>query len=101
MFDYEYYYDQYRRVPRNSATVYRDLLDYQSAAAVSSYNAWSGSLKRPVTTTYIDGSTLLGLHEHPYSLKGSFPKGRGRKKSSIPREKKIVNISIFKIHTLY
>jgi hypothetical protein len=91
MFDYEYYYDQYRRVPKTSASAHKDLLDYQSAVSLSGYNVWHGSIKRPVTTTYIDGSTLLGPHECPYHMKGLFPKGKGRRKPSLQCEKKIVN----------
>jgi hypothetical protein len=95
MIDYDYYYEQYRHVPRNSTTVYKDLADFQSTASSSAYNLWSGQIKRTMTTTYIDGSRLEGINPRPYSMKGSFPKGKGRQKSAIPSEKKIVNILKF------
>lgn len=96
MLDYEYYYDQYRRIPRNSGNIQNELLEYNSTASASAFKAWSNSIKRTMTTTYIDGSTLSGLHERPYSVKDSFPKGKGRRKPSIPCEKKIVNKYLFK-----
>ncbi|CAF0803573.1 unnamed protein product [Rotaria sordida] len=95
MNEYEYYYDQYRRLPRNSLAIQRDLADYHSTVCASTYNFWSGIEKRPVTTTYIDGSSLLGLHERPYSMKGLFPKGKSRRKPSVPCEKKINTGDIF------
>jgi len=101
MIDYDYYYDQYRRVPRNSATMHRDLLDYHSTGTVPTYNVFSGTIKRPVTTNYIDGSTLLGLNERPYSVKGLFPKGKGLRKPSTSFGRKIVNRYIYKLQLLY
>ncbi len=101
MIDYDYYYNQYRRVPRNSTTTHKDLIDYHSTATVSTYNILSGSIKRPVTTNYIDGSTLLGLNERPYSVKGLFPKGKGLRKPCTTCEKKIVNRYICKLQLLY
>jgi hypothetical protein len=97
MIDYDYYYNQYRRVPKNSAATQRDLIDYHSTVTVSSY-LWPGIIKRPITTSYIDASKLLGLNERPYSMNGLFPKGKGRPKPSIPCEKKIVIIETLKIH---
>ena len=92
MIDYDYYYDQYRRVPRNSATTQKDLTDYHSTATISTHNMCSGSAKRPVTTSYIDASSMLGLHECPYSVKGLFPKGKNPRKPSATCEKKIVSM---------
>ena len=92
MIDYEYYYEQYRRVPRNSATTNRDLLDFQSTVTLSSYNTWLRSAKRPMTTTYIDGSRLSGLRECPSNTKGLFPKGKGRRKSSVSFGKRTVSV---------
>ena len=91
MFDYEYYYEQYRRGPRISAGAQRDLLDYNSTASNSSYQIWTGTKRRPLTTTYIDGSALSGLDKRPSTVKDSFPKGKGRRKPTIPSEKKIVS----------
>lgn len=93
MADYEFYYEQYRRAPRNSISNQKDLLDFNSTISISTYNIWSMAPKRPLTTTYIDGSALLGLHDRPYSAKGSFPKGKSRRKPCIPCEKKIVNFT--------
>jgi hypothetical protein len=92
MVDYEYYYDQYRRIPQNSASAQRSLLEYNSTVSTCTYNVWSGTLKQPCRISHIDGSTLLGLHERPYSMKGFFPKGKGLRKRSTSYEKKIVNI---------
>ncbi|CAF3134025.1 unnamed protein product [Rotaria sp. Silwood2] len=89
MTEYEYYYDQYRRMPRHPSAIQRDLVDYHSTISTATYNMWSTTDKRPITTTYIDGSTLLGLHERQYSMKGLFPKGKSRRKPSVPCEKKI------------
>jgi hypothetical protein len=91
MTEYDYYYDQYRRVPKNSATTHRDLIDYHSTGTLSSYNIWAKSVKRPVTTSFIDGSSMLGLHERPYNVKDLFPKGKNRRKPFTPCEKKIVS----------
>jgi hypothetical protein len=99
MIDYDYYYDQYRRAPRNSATPHRDLVDYHSTVSVSTY-LWPGIIKRPVTTSYIDGSSLLGLNERPYSMNGLFPKGKGLRKPSTPCEKKIVRNSLYIIQKI-
>lgn len=90
MLDYEYYYEQYRRAPRNSTTVQKDLLDYNSTASNSSYQLWAGTKRRPLTTTYIDGSAFFGLDKHPPNNKDSFPKGKGRRKPTFSCEKKIV-----------
>ena len=98
MIDYEYYYEQYRRVPRNSATTNRDLLDFQSTITLSSFNTWSRSTKRPMTTTYIDGSALMGLRQCPSNIKGLFPKGKGRRKSSVSSEKRRVGVSSVNKH---
>jgi len=95
MIDYEYYHDQYRHAPRNSASYQKELLEYNSTVLASAFSAWPGSIRRSFTTTYIDGSTVLGSHERPYSVKGQFPKGKGRRKPSAPCEKKIVNKHLF------
>jgi len=91
MIDYEYYYEQYRRVPRNSVNTQRDLLDYHSTVFPSTCTVWPASIKQSLTTAYIDGRKLLDLHESPYGMNGSFPKGKSRRKPFIPCEKKIVN----------
>jgi hypothetical protein len=91
MIDYEYYHDQYRRVPKNPSNIRKELLEYNSTISATAFNAWSNSIKRRMTTTYIDGSTLLSGHERPYTAKDLFPKGKGRRKSLVPCEKKIVN----------
>ena len=96
MTEYEYYYDQYRRMPRRPNTPQRDLLDYHSTISASTYNVWPATMRRPLTTTYIDGSILLGLGlgERPCSTKGSFPKGKSRRKPVVQYEKKVVSISM-------
>ena len=91
MIDYEYYYDQYRRMPRSSIANQKDLLDFNSTASNSTYSFWPGTKNRPLSTTYIDGSTLLGSEKRPSSMKDSFPKGKGRRKPTIPSEKKTVS----------
>ena len=103
MIDYEYYHEQYRCVPRNSVSIEeRDLVDYHSTLFSSSHNIWSVPTKRPVTTTYIDGSTLLDLHKSPYSMNGLFPKGKCRRKPFIPCEKKTVSIYLkFTHHIMF
>lgn len=93
--DYDYYYDQYHRGQRQTSAAYKDLCDYHSTVSFAGYTFCPESIKRPITTTYIDGSTLLGLHERPYSVKDSFPKGKGRRKPSAPCEKKMVNSYIY------
>ena len=104
MNEYGYYYEQYRNAPRNSATTQKDLADYHSTASTSTYNIWTGATctKQLVTATCIDGNKLLGLRERPCSIKDSFPKGKSRRKSSIPCEKKIVSslksYSLYEIH---
>ncbi len=98
MIDYEYYYEQYRRVPRNSVNTQRDLLDYHSTVFPSTCTVWPASIKRSVTTAYIDGRKLLDLHESPYGMNGSFPKGKSRRKPFTPCEKKIVNKYLKLIH---
>jgi len=91
MIDYEYYYDQYRRAPKISVNQNKDLVDYHSIVSTTNFNVWSGSIKRPMTTSCIDGIRLLGLNERPTcSTNGSFPKGKGRRKPLITAEKKIV-----------
>lgn len=92
MADYEFFYEQYRRAARSPATPQKELIDYHSTISASTYNAWSGTMKQPVRTTYIDGSALLGLNECPYSMKGLFPKGKSRRKPSTPCERKVVSI---------
>ncbi|CAF1421350.1 unnamed protein product [Rotaria magnacalcarata] len=89
MADYEYYYEQYRRATRSPATPQRDLVDFHSTISSSTYNIWSGVMKRPITTTYIDGNALLGLTERPHTVKGSFPKGKSRRKPTVAIEKKV------------
>ena len=97
MIDYEYYFDQYRRVPRNSATTNRDLLEFQSTATYSSYASWARSSRRPLTTTYIDGSTFFGIDHRPMTTKGLFPKGKGRRKPSATSEKRLVRNVLLRI----
>ena len=91
MFDYDYYYEQYRRGSRAAAAAQKDLLDYNSTASNSSYQLWSRTKRRPLTTTYIDGSSFFGQDKRPPSMKDSFPKGKGRRKPTIPCEKKVVS----------
>lgn len=93
MIDYEFYFDQYRPVPRNSATTNRDLLDFQSTATYSSYSSWNRTSRRPLTTKYIDGSTFFGGDEQQANIKGLFPRSKGRRKSSANIQKRSVNIN--------
>ncbi|CAF0735566.1 unnamed protein product [Adineta steineri] len=89
MIDYEYYYEQYRRQPTNSTTTQKDLIEYHSTVSTSTNNTWSKITKQPITTTYIDGSKLLNFHGNSYNVNGLFPKGKYRRKPTIPYEKKI------------
>jgi hypothetical protein len=90
--EYSFYYEPYRRVPMNSATTQRQFVDYSSVDTLSTHSIWPRPLKRSITTTYIDGTTMLGHHERPYSIKDSFPKGKDRRKPIISSEKKKVNL---------
>lgn len=93
MVDYEFFFEQYRRVPRNSATTQRDLIEFQSTTTLPTYSTWPRYLRRPLSTTYIDGSTLNGLEQRPSSSKGCFPKSKSIRKASASMEKRPVNVS--------
>lgn len=101
MIDYEYYYDQYRRVPRPSTVNQKELLDYNSTASNSTYSMWTGVKNRPLSTTYIDGSALIASEKRPSSMKDSFPKSKGRRRPTIASEKKIVSYSEEFMHSFF
>lgn len=94
MVEYDFYFDQYRRVPRNSATTNRDLLEFQSQTTLSTLNTWSRYVRRPLSTTYIDGSTLMGLEARPSNIKDSFPKSKSIRKASASNEKRQVKQNV-------
>jgi hypothetical protein len=91
---HDVYYEPYRRVPVNSATTQKDLTECDSSVTFSTYSNWPQMLKRTMTTTYIDGTAMLGHYNRPCSMKDSFPKGKGRRKPVSVSEKKMVIICI-------
>lgn len=84
----DFYEKPYRRVPVNSATTQREYIDHNSTVTVSTYNMWPGPLKRTLTTTYIDGATVLSESDRSLSMKDLFPKGKNRHKSVPPTSEK-------------
>ncbi|UJR31715.1 hypothetical protein I4U23_019195 [Adineta vaga] len=88
MNNYEFYYEQYRREPRNPVVTQKDLIDYHSAVSTSTCHNWSQPVKRSIAITYIDGSTLINFHENACKGKGLFPKGKYQRKPLIINEKK-------------
>ena len=88
--EYDFYYEPYKRVPMNSATTEKNFTE--SSATFSTYSAWPRSIKRTMTTTYIDATKMLGYSDRPCSMRDSFPKGKNRRKPSHSFEKKMVNI---------
>lgn len=81
-------YESYRRVPMNSATTHKDFNEANSVGTYSTYSSWSRSNK-PMRTTYIDGTTMLGQYDRPYDIKDLFPKGKNRQKPLHSAEKKV------------
>jgi hypothetical protein len=88
----EFYYEPYRRVPMNSATTQKDWNEVNSIGSYSTYSLRSRSNKRPITTTYIDGTTILDQCDRSYNTKDLFPKGKGRQKPLNSSEKKVLII---------
>ncbi len=87
--EYNFYYEPYHRVPMNSATTQKDSTECNSMGTYSTSSAWSRSKKRVMTTTYIDGTTVLGQNDSPCSMKDLFPKGKGRQRPLYSSEKKV------------
>ena len=83
-------YEPFRRVPMNSATTQREWTDYNSVGTFSTNSNWSKSRNPPITTTYIDGRTMLDQNHRQYSTKSSFPKAKPRPKPAQSAEKKVV-----------
>jgi hypothetical protein len=90
--EYDFHYEAYRRVPMNSATTQKDFTE--SSGTFSTYTVWPRSVKRTMTTTYIDATKMLGHPERPYTTKDLFPKGKNRRKPLNSSEKKMVIIYI-------
>lgn len=91
--DYDFHYETYRRVPMNSATTQKDITDFNSIGTYSTYSTSSRSNKPIMTTTYIDGTTMLGQYDRSCNMNDLFPKGRGRQKPIDSSEKKVLIIS--------
>ncbi|CAF5055536.1 unnamed protein product, partial [Rotaria socialis] len=70
------YEASFRRVPMNSATTQKDIIDFTSVATSSTYNLWGKPLKRAVSTKNIDGNTIFGRFDRSNIVKDLFPKGR-------------------------
>ena len=94
----DFYEVPFRRVPANSATTQKELIDYSSIVTFSTYNIWSKPLKRTMTTTYIDGARILGNHDCSYDMRDIFPKGKNRPKPLKSAEKKVVIVSVMEIY---
>ena len=88
----DFNHEPYRRVPMNSATTQLEWTEYNSIGTFSANSNWSKSRNPPMTTTYIDGTTMLGQYDRPYSIKDSFPKGKARQKPPHSSEKKVLPI---------
>ncbi|CAF0999536.1 unnamed protein product [Rotaria sordida] len=87
--DTDYYDTSFRRVPMNSATTQKDYIDHNSTFTSSTYNMWPGTLKRTMTTTYIDGTSMLGYNNRSYNMKDLFPKGKSLQRPLNSSEKKM------------
>ncbi|CAF2092701.1 unnamed protein product [Rotaria magnacalcarata] len=72
----DFYEASFRRVPMNSATTQKDIIDFTSIATSSTYNLWGKPLKRAVSTKNIDGNTIFGRFDRSNIVKDLFPRGR-------------------------
>lgn len=99
--EYDFRYEPYRRVPMNSATTQQEWTEYNSIGTFSSNSNWSKSRNPPITTTYIDGITMLGQRDRPKSKKDFFPKSKPRQKPSQSLEKKVVIIPTMSSNDLF